>query len=43
MSLKNNETGRAPDSGTVGNGDLQSLCYERDKEIESSLNKGHRR
>jgi len=43
MSLKNNATGTAPDSGTVGNGDLQNLCYEREKEIEASLKKEHRR
>lgn len=42
ISLKHNETGTAPYSGTVGNGDLQSLCYEREKETESSLNKEHR-
>lgn len=36
MSLKNNEKGRAPDSGTAGNGDLQSLLRKRKG---SSLNK----
>lgn len=35
---KNKETGNARDSGTVGNGGFR-VCYEREKEIASSLNK----